>query len=150
MSAVTNGYQAQQRFAVRAGYTFNSQFDIAATYTNLQYIPGIISSLHSEAIWNTGGVVLGSRRLPGTRRAAIVHGFSCRLKFAVQEGAATAALLHLKFGDRSLQMVSAAYRPILDGCRPTRIVSRESRSGSHNALDRMILRTDFYIHEPEP
>jgi len=61
VSAVTNGYQtaqAQQRFAVGAGYTFNSQFDITATYTNVQYIPGINSSFHSEAIWNTGGIVL--------------------------------------------------------------------------------------------
>ncbi|WP_109484149.1 porin, partial [Paraburkholderia sp. C35] len=38
ISAVTNGYQsarAQQRFAVGAGYTFNSQFDITATYSNV-------------------------------------------------------------------------------------------------------------------
>ena len=61
VSAVTNGYQtaqAQQRFAVGAGYTFNSQFDITATYTNVQYIPGINSSFRSEQIWNTGGIVL--------------------------------------------------------------------------------------------
>lgn len=61
VSAVTNGYltaQAQQRFAVGAGYTFNSQFDITATYTNTQYIPGINSSYHGLAIWNTGGIVL--------------------------------------------------------------------------------------------
>ncbi|MEI6003231.1 porin, partial [Paraburkholderia bengalensis] len=40
VSAVTNGYQtaqSQQRFAVGAGYTFSSQFDITATYTNVQY-----------------------------------------------------------------------------------------------------------------
>src|SRR5262249_369262 len=61
VSPVTNGYrtaQAQQRFAVGAGYTFNSQFDITATYTNVQYIPGAGSSFHNEAIWNTGGIVL--------------------------------------------------------------------------------------------
>ena len=61
VSAVTNGYQtaqAQQRFAIGAGYTFNSQFDITATYTNVQYIPGINSSFRSEQIWNTGGIVL--------------------------------------------------------------------------------------------
>ncbi|EUC18827.1 Outer membrane protein (porin) [Paraburkholderia steynii] len=61
VSAVTNGYrtaQAQQRFAVGAGYTFNSQFDITATYTNVQYIPGAGSSFRNEAIWNTGGIVL--------------------------------------------------------------------------------------------
>jgi predicted porin len=61
VSAVTNGYQtaqAQQRFAVGADYTFNSQFDITATYTNVQYIPGINSSFRNEQIWNTGGIVL--------------------------------------------------------------------------------------------
>lgn len=61
VSAVTNGYQtaqAQQRFAVGAGYTFNSQFDVTATYTNVQYIPGINSLFRSEQIWNTGGIVL--------------------------------------------------------------------------------------------
>ena len=61
VSAVTNGFQtaqAQQRFAVGAGYTFNSQFDITATYSNVQYIPGIGSSFHNQATWNTGGLVL--------------------------------------------------------------------------------------------
>ena len=61
ISAVTNGFQtarAQQRFAVGAGYTFNSQFDITATYSNVQYIPGIGSSYRNLAIWNSGGIVL--------------------------------------------------------------------------------------------
>jgi predicted porin len=61
VSAVTNGYQtaqSQQRFAVGAGYTFSSQFDITATYTNVQYVPGIGSAFHNEQIWNTGGIVL--------------------------------------------------------------------------------------------
>ncbi|MFD1559691.1 porin [Paraburkholderia silviterrae] len=61
LSAVTNGYQtaqAQQRFAVGAGYTFNSQFDITATYSNVQYVPGANSAFRDEAIFNTGGIVL--------------------------------------------------------------------------------------------
>ncbi|BFG76465.1 porin [Paraburkholderia terrae] len=61
VSAVTNGYQsarAQQRFAVGGGYTFNSQFDITATYSNVQYIPGIGSGFHDLSIWNSGGIVL--------------------------------------------------------------------------------------------
>ncbi|WP_345817477.1 porin (plasmid) [Paraburkholderia sp. PREW-6R] len=61
ISAVTNGYQtaqAQQRLTVGAGYTFNSQIDVTATYSNVQYIPGSGSSFRSEAIWNTGGIVL--------------------------------------------------------------------------------------------
>jgi len=61
VSAVTNGFQtaqAQQRFAVGAGYTFNSQFDITATYSNVQYIPGISSAFRNQATWNTGGLVL--------------------------------------------------------------------------------------------
>jgi len=67
VSALTNGYQtaqAQQRFAVGAGYTFNSAFDITATYSNVQYIPGIGSAFRSEAIWNTGGVVLHWKPTP--------------------------------------------------------------------------------------
>ena len=61
VSAVTNGFQtaqAQQRFAVGAGYTFNSQFDITATYSNVQYIPGVSSAFRNQATWNTGGLVL--------------------------------------------------------------------------------------------
>ncbi|MDR3097398.1 MAG: porin [Paraburkholderia sp.] len=61
ISAVNFGYQsarAQQRFAVAAGYTFSSEFDISATYSNVQYIPGAGSAFHDEAIWNTGGIAL--------------------------------------------------------------------------------------------
>jgi predicted porin len=61
VSAVTNGYQtarAQQRFAVGFGYTFNSQFDISATYSNVQYLPGSGSAFRDAAIFNTGGIVL--------------------------------------------------------------------------------------------
>jgi predicted porin len=61
VSALTNGYQtarAQQRFAVGAGYTFNSAWDITATYSNVQYIPGAGSKFTDTAIFNTGGVVL--------------------------------------------------------------------------------------------
>ncbi|MEM5370159.1 porin [Paraburkholderia azotifigens] len=61
VSALTNGYQtarAQQRFAVGGGYTFNSAWDVTATYSNVQYIPGINSKFTDTAIFNTGGVVL--------------------------------------------------------------------------------------------
>src|SRR5476649_2297393 len=61
VSAVTNGYQtaqAQQRFAVGTGYTFNSAWDITAMYSNVQYIPGINSKFTDTAIFNTGSVVL--------------------------------------------------------------------------------------------
>jgi predicted porin len=61
VSSVTNGYQgaqAQQRFAVALGYTFNSAWDISATYTNVQYIPGIASKFSDEAVFNTAGTVL--------------------------------------------------------------------------------------------
>src|SRR5476649_1428855 len=61
VSAVTNGYQtaqAQQRFAVSGGYTFNSAWDITAMYSNVQYIPGINSKFTDTAIFNTGSVVL--------------------------------------------------------------------------------------------
>jgi predicted porin len=61
VSAVTNGYQtaqAQQRFAVGGGYTFNGAWDISATYSNVQYIPGIHSNFTDTAIFNTAGAVL--------------------------------------------------------------------------------------------
>ncbi|HXZ08283.1 MAG TPA: porin [Paraburkholderia sp.] len=62
-SAITNGYQnaaAQQRFAVTGGYQFNSQWDVSASYSNVQYIAGINSGF-STAIFNTGGAVLHYR-----------------------------------------------------------------------------------------
>ena len=61
VSAVTNGYQtaqAQQRIAVGAGYTFNSAWDVSATYSNVQYIPGISSTFRTTEIFNTAGAVL--------------------------------------------------------------------------------------------
>ncbi|MDR5779518.1 porin [Caballeronia sp. LZ065] len=61
VSAVTNGYQgaqAQNRFAVGFGYTFNSAWDVSATYTNVQYIPGINSKFSDTAVFNTAGTVL--------------------------------------------------------------------------------------------
>ncbi|MFP3644065.1 porin [Paraburkholderia sp. SIMBA_054] len=61
VSALTNGYQTaqgQQRFAVGASYAFGSTFDVRAVYTNVQYIPGIGSRYHDEAIFNTGGLAL--------------------------------------------------------------------------------------------
>ncbi|MGI4857665.1 MAG: porin [Janthinobacterium lividum] len=66
VSAVTNGYQtarAQQRFAVAAGYTFNSAWDVSATYSNVQYIAGASSKFRETEIFNTGGVVLHWRPL---------------------------------------------------------------------------------------
>lgn len=61
VSAVTNGYitaQAQQRIAVAAGYAFNDSWDVSATYSNVQYIPGINSTFTDTAIFNTVGAVL--------------------------------------------------------------------------------------------
>src|ERR1700712_1425515 len=61
VSAVTNGHQtaqAQQRIAVGTGYTFNSAWDVSATYSNVQYIPGIHSLFRDTAIFNTAGAVL--------------------------------------------------------------------------------------------
>jgi predicted porin len=60
-SAVNIGYQtaqAQQRVAVTGGYTFNSRWSVTASYSNVQYIPGIDSKFLNTAIFNTGGVVL--------------------------------------------------------------------------------------------
>jgi predicted porin len=60
-SSVTNGYQgaqAQQRFAVALGYAFNRAWDISATYTKLQYIPGTAPKFSDEPVFNTAGTVL--------------------------------------------------------------------------------------------
>lgn len=61
VSAVNVGYQtaqAQQRFAVAGGYTFNAAWDMSLMYSNTQYIPGIHSSFTDLAIFNTVGAVL--------------------------------------------------------------------------------------------
>jgi predicted porin len=63
-SSITNGYQnaaAQQRFAVTGGYQFNPQWDVSASYSNVQYIAGPHSGFASTAIFNTGGAVLHFR-----------------------------------------------------------------------------------------
>ena len=61
VSAINNGFQTaakQQRVAVTGGYAFNSQWDVSFAYSNVQYAPGINSSFHGTAIWNTGGAVV--------------------------------------------------------------------------------------------
>ncbi|MEW6342448.1 MAG: porin [Paraburkholderia sp.] len=73
VSAVTNGFQtaqAQQRFAVTGGYTFNSQWDISASYSNVQYIAGEGSKFFDTQIWNTGGIVLHYKPLVALDLAA--------------------------------------------------------------------------------
>lgn len=60
VSAVNNGYmtaQAQQRVAVTAGY-LTSEWDITASYSNVQYIPGVGSTFRNQATFNTAGAVL--------------------------------------------------------------------------------------------
>ncbi|MBN3726296.1 porin [Burkholderia sp. Ac-20379] len=61
VSGINNGYQfaaAQQRLAVTGGWTFNSQWDVTASYSNVQYIPGSGSKFANTAIFNTAGAVL--------------------------------------------------------------------------------------------
>ncbi|MCR1770212.1 Outer membrane porin protein [Burkholderia glumae] len=61
VSGINNGYQfaaAQQRLAATAGWTFNSQWDVTASYSNVQYIPGTGSKFANTAIFNTFGGVL--------------------------------------------------------------------------------------------
>ncbi|AMM18491.1 hypothetical protein AX768_30005 (plasmid) [Burkholderia sp. PAMC 28687] len=49
--------QAQQRPAVTAGY-LSSEWDVTASYSNVQYIPGVGSTFRSQATFNTAGGVL--------------------------------------------------------------------------------------------
>jgi predicted porin len=61
VSAVNVGYQtaaAQQRVAITGGYAFNQSWDVSASYSNVQYIPGVGSSFTDTAIFNTAGAVL--------------------------------------------------------------------------------------------
>ncbi|WP_116141609.1 porin [Trinickia diaoshuihuensis] len=61
VSAINNGYvtaQAQQRVAITAGYKFSSAWDVSASYSNVQYVPGVNSTFRDTAIFNTVGAVL--------------------------------------------------------------------------------------------
>jgi predicted porin len=74
-TGITAPYQAaaaQQRIAVTTGYKISDQFNVSASYSNVQYIPGVNSGNTSAAIggnagffntvtFNTGGVVLHYR-----------------------------------------------------------------------------------------
>jgi len=73
VSAINTGYQtarAQQRFAVTAGYNINPQWDITASYSNVQYVPGTGSAFRDTAIFNTGGAVVHWRPLTALDLAA--------------------------------------------------------------------------------
>ncbi|MPV61493.1 porin [Burkholderia sp. HI2761] len=67
ISAVNNGYsdaQAQQRIAVTTGYRFTQDWDVSASYSNVQYVPGGGSLFHNTAIFNTAGAVLHFKPAP--------------------------------------------------------------------------------------
>ncbi|WP_186202438.1 porin [Burkholderia gladioli] len=73
VSGINNGYQfaaAQQRLAVTGGWTFNSQWDVTASYSNVQYIPGSGSKFANTAIFNTAGAVLHFKPIPTLDLAA--------------------------------------------------------------------------------
>jgi predicted porin len=73
VSAVTNGYQnaqAQQRIAVGAGYQLTSTIDVTATYSNVQYIPGIGSGFLDTEVFNTAGAVVHWKATPALDLAA--------------------------------------------------------------------------------
>ncbi|MBR8030136.1 porin [Burkholderia cenocepacia] len=73
VSSINNGYQtaqAQQRFAVGAGYKFGEAFNITATYANVQFIPGIGSKFHDTEIFNVAGVTAHWRPSPAWDLAA--------------------------------------------------------------------------------
>ncbi|KWK80536.1 porin [Burkholderia ubonensis] len=61
VSSINNGYksaQSQQRVAVTAGYQFTPAWDISVSYSNVQYIPGTLSTFRNTATFNTAGAVL--------------------------------------------------------------------------------------------
>lgn len=69
-TGLTANYQAaaaQQRIAATAGYKFTNRFDVTASYSNVQYIPGVNSSVtaaggtpgfHDTVTFNTAGIAL--------------------------------------------------------------------------------------------
>ncbi|MGQ7935484.1 porin [Paraburkholderia sp. D1E] len=73
VSAVTNGYQtaqAQQRIAVTGDYALTNALDLSASYSNVQYIPGVNSKFSNTATFNTGGTVLHWKATPAWDLAA--------------------------------------------------------------------------------
>jgi predicted porin len=67
VSAVNVGYQtaqAQQRVAFTGGYRFSASWDLSASYSNVQYIPGTGSAFRDTAIFNTAGAVLHFKPIP--------------------------------------------------------------------------------------
>lgn len=61
VSSLNNGYQtnqAQQRAAVNIDIKFRPDWDLAFSFSNVQYIPGVNSAFRDTAIFNTAGVVL--------------------------------------------------------------------------------------------
>jgi predicted porin len=67
VSSLNNGYQtaqAQQRLAVTSDWMFGQNWDLAFSYSNVQYIPGTGSFYTDTAIFNTGGVVLHWKATP--------------------------------------------------------------------------------------
>ncbi|MFM0280760.1 porin [Paraburkholderia sediminicola] len=73
VSAVTNGYQtaaAQQRVAIAGSYAIASAWDVSASYSNVQYIPGIGSAFRNQATFNTVGAVLHFRASVSVNLAA--------------------------------------------------------------------------------
>lgn len=60
-SAINDGYltsQAQQRVAVSGGWQITSTVDVAATFANVKYIPGINSVFHQMAVFNNIGATI--------------------------------------------------------------------------------------------
>jgi predicted porin len=93
VSAINNGYktaQAQQRVAVTAGY-LTSEWDITASYSNVQYIPGGDSIFSNQATFNTAGAVL--RWKSRTARMALAGGYSYT-RATLSNGIKSAAQYH--------------------------------------------------------
>lgn len=92
VSAVTNGYQtaqAQQRFAVGAGYTINSQFDVTATASERPIHPGRglgVPRPGDLQYWRDGAALEGGARV----------GLRCRLQLhALRKPTASRAALNI-------------------------------------------------------
>ncbi len=93
VSAVNSGYQTaagQQRFNAATGYALSPHWDISASYSNTEYIPGENSFFRDTAVFNTYGVVLHWQPTPA---ASFAVGYNF-VKAARANGMSDAANYH--------------------------------------------------------
>lgn len=74
VSSINSGYQTaqtQQRLGVTAGYQFTPAWDVSVSYTNVQYVPGVVRrSATRRSSTRQAPCCIGRQRRSGTSRQA--------------------------------------------------------------------------------